>query len=169
MPTVQKITPFLWLDTEAEEAAEFYTGIFPDSKIVSVSRFGEEGQEIHGKPPGSVMTVVFELAGQTFIALNGGPMFKLTEAVSFQIGCDTAEEIDHYWEKLTEGGDTAAQQCGWLKDKFGLSWQVVPSALPRLLGDPDPAKSRRVMKALLQMKKLDLDELERAHRGDGEG
>jgi predicted 3-demethylubiquinone-9 3-methyltransferase (glyoxalase superfamily) len=166
MPSVQKITPFLWFDSEAEEAATFYTGVFPDSRIIAVSRYGDEGQEVHGRAPGSVMTVVFELAGQSFTALNGGPMFKLNESVSFQVTCDTAEEIDHYWDNLSAGGDPAAQQCGWLKDRFGLSWQVVPSALPRLLGDPDPAKSRRVMKALLQMKKLDLHELERAHRGE---
>ena len=167
MATLHKITPFLWFDSEAEEAATFYTGIFPDSKITHVSRYGEEGQEIHGKPPGSVMTVAFELAGQAFTALNGGPQFQFNESISFQVTCETAEEIDHYWEKLSEGGDPAAQQCGWLKDRFGLSWQVVPSALPRLLGGPDPAKSRRVMKALLQMKKLDLPELERAFRGEG--
>ena len=163
------ITPFLWFDTEAEEAARFYTSIFPRSKITHVSRYGEEGQEIHGKPAGSVMTVVFELDGQPFTALNGGPMFKFNEAVSFQVTCETAEEVDHYWEKLSEGGDPSAQQCGWLKDRYGLSWQVVPSALSKMLSDPDSAKSQRVMKALLQMKKLDLSELERAYRGEGAG
>jgi predicted 3-demethylubiquinone-9 3-methyltransferase (glyoxalase superfamily) len=165
MPAIRKITPCLWFDSEAEEAASFYVGIFPNSKIGDISRFSAEGQEIHGKPPGSVMTVAFELDGQPFTALNGGPIFKFNEAVSLQINCDTQEEVDHYWKKLSAGGDPNAQQCGWLKDKFGLSWQVVPTVLPKLMAGPDAAKSQRVMKALLAMKKLDIAELERAARG----
>jgi len=166
MPAIQtKITPCLWFDSEAEEAAKFYTSIFPNSKIGAVSRYGEAGKEIHGKKPGSAMTVAFELDGLEFTGLNGGPLFKFSEAISFQINCQTQEEIDHYWEKLTAGGDPKAQQCGWLKDKFGVSWQVVPAILPKLLSDPDPKKSERMMKALLQMKKLDINELLRAHAG----
>jgi len=165
MSAIRKITPCLWFDSEAEEAANFYVGIFPNSKIGAISRYSAEGQEIHGKPPGSVMTVAFELDGQPFTALNGGPIFKFNEAVSLQINCETQEEIDHYWEKLGAGGDPKAQQCGWLKDKFGLSWQVVPSILPKLISGPDATKSQRVMKALLAMKKLDIRELERAARG----
>ena len=162
MPAIRKITPCLWFDSEAEEAADLYVSIFPNSNIGDISRFSAEGQEIHGKPPGSVMTIAFELDGQPFTALNGGPMFQFTEAVSLQINCETQNEIDHYWDKLSAGGDPKAQQCGWLKDKFGLSWQVVPSMLPKLMSGPDAAKSQRVMKALLQMKKLDIAELERA-------
>ena len=130
-----------------------------------MSRYGEAGQEIHGKKPGSVMTVAFELDGQAFTALNGGPIFKFNEAISFQINCDTQDEVDHYWEKLSAGGDPKAQQCGWLKDKFGVSWQVVPNVLEKMMGDPDAAKSQRVMEALLQMKKFDIARLERAYRG----
>ena len=165
MPKLQLITPCLWFDSQAEEAARFYVGIFPNSKIGAVSRYGEAGKEVHHRPAGSVMTIAFELNGQPFTALNGGPIFKFTEAVSFQIMCDTQDEIDHFWTKLTEGGDPKAQQCGWLKDKFGLSWQVVPTILPKLMSDPDPAKSGRAMKALLQMKKLKIDELQRAAQG----
>ncbi len=159
------ITPFLWFDDQAEEAAKLYTSIFPGSRIVSISRYGDAGQEVTGGAPGSVMTVAFELDGQRFTALNGGPLFRFTEAVSFVISCETQAEVDHYWDKLSAGGDPAAQQCGWLKDRFGLSWQVVPTALGRLLGDPDPEKARRVTEAFLVMKKLDIAELERVHAG----
>ncbi|HCY16877.1 MAG: hypothetical protein A2Z93_10580 [Curvibacter sp. GWA2_64_110] len=157
-----KITPCLWFDHQAEEAAAFYTGIFPNSRITSVSRFPDAGQEIHGKPAGSVMTVSFELDGQPFVALNGGPVFQFNEALSLQIDCADQAEVDHYWDKLGAGGDEKAQQCGWLKDRFGLSWQVVPTVLPTLMQHPDPAKTRRVMQALLQMKKLDIEGLKQA-------
>ena len=160
-----KISPCLWFDHQAEDAARFYTGIFKDSKITAISRYGEAGQERHRKPPGSVMAVAFELNGQTFTALNGGPVFQLNEAVSFQIGCETQEEVDCYWEKLTAGGDPDAQQCGWLKDKFGLSWQVVPNVLPKLLTDPDTAKAQRAFAAMMQMKKFDIAALQRAFAG----
>lgn len=162
MAKIQKITPCLWFDNEAEPAAQLYTSIFPNSKIGKISRYGEAGKEFHGKEPGTAMTVPFELDGQSFLGLNGGPLFKLSEAVSFMVNCDTQEEIDYYWEKLTAGGDEKAQQCGWLKDKFGLSWQVVPTMLPEIMTDPDPAKSQRVMGALMQMKKLDIAVLEQA-------
>jgi predicted 3-demethylubiquinone-9 3-methyltransferase (glyoxalase superfamily) len=141
MPPSQKITPCLWFDHEAENAAKFYTTIFKNSKITAISRYPDTGQEIHGKPAGSVLTVAFELNGQSFTALNGGPHFKFNEAVSFQIECETQEEVDYYWEKLGVGGPPEAQQCGWVKDKFGLSWQVIPKVLPELLNDPDTAKS----------------------------
>ena len=159
-----KISPCLWFD-QAEDAARFYTAIFKDSKIVAISRYPEAGQEIHGKPPGSVMVVAFELNGQSFTALNGGPIFKFTEAVSFQIECASQEEVDYYWQRLSEAGDPEAQQCGWLKDKFGLSWQIVPKVLPELLTDPDTAKSQRVFQAMLKMKKLDIEGLQRAFAG----
>ena len=165
MPNTQKITPCLWFDNQAEEAVKFYTGIFPNSKILNISRYGEAGQEVHGKTAGSVMTIAFELDGQAFTALNGGPMFKFNEAISFHIDCETKEEVDYYWEKLSEGGDEKAQQCGWLKDKYGASWQVIPSVLPRMMSDPDTEKSARVMEAMLRMKKIDIDELTRAHIG----
>jgi predicted 3-demethylubiquinone-9 3-methyltransferase (glyoxalase superfamily) len=165
MPVVQRITPCLWFDDQAEQAAAFYIGIFNNSKILRVSRYGEAGREVHGRPAGSVMTVLFELEGQPFTALNGGPIFKLNEAVSFQVMCETQKEVDYYWEKLTEGGDPAAQQCGWLKDKFGLSWQVVPRALLEMFDDPKSGKSQRAMQALLGMKKLDIDGLKRAYAG----
>ncbi len=163
MPT--KISPFLWFDHQAEDAARFYTAIFKNSKIVALSRYPEVGQEVHGQPAGSVMTVALELDGQSFTALNGGPVFTFNEAVSFQIDCATQEEVDYYWERLSEGGDPKAQQCGWLKDKFGLSWQVVPRILPELLSDPDTAKSQRAFQAMMQMKKLDIDGLQRAFAG----
>jgi predicted 3-demethylubiquinone-9 3-methyltransferase (glyoxalase superfamily) len=159
----QKITPCLWFDDQAEEAVAFYTSIFKNSRVLSVSRYGEAGREIHGKPPGTVMTIAFELDGQSFTALNGGPMFKFNEAVSFQVDCETQKEVDYYWEKLSEGGDKAAQQCGWLKDKFGASWQVVPTVLPEMINDPDYEKSQKVMSAMLQMKKIDIDTLKRAY------
>lgn len=165
MPVIQKITPCLWFDDQAEQAAAFYTGIFSNSRIVDISRYGEAGHEIHGKAAGTVMTVAFELDGQRFTALNGGPVFKFNEAISFQINCDTQQEVDHYWSKLSEGGDQQAQQCGWLKDKYGLSWQVVPAVLIEMLMDPDVEKSQRVMTAMLQMKKIDIDALKRAYAG----
>ena len=164
--TAQAITPCLWFDSQAEEAARFYTGIFKNSRIGTISRYGEAGHEVHGRTAGSVMTVEFELNGQPFTALNGGPHFKFNEAVSFQIMCQTQEEVDHYWNKLSQGGDPKAQQCGWLKDKYGLSWQVVPSVLAKLMSDPDREKAGRVMEALLQMKKLDIAELKQAAEGD---
>ena len=165
MAAIQKITPCLWFDGQAEEAAKFYTGIFKNSKITEVSRYGEAGREAHGQPAGTVMTVAFELEGQAFTALNGGPIFKFTEAVSLQIDCETQAEVDHYWEKLTAGGDVNAQQCGWLKDKYGLSWQVVPRVLMEMITDPDTKKSGRVMEAMLQMKKIDIARLKRAYAG----
>lgn len=165
MQATQKITPCLWFDDQAEAAVKFYTGIFGNSRIVNIARYGEAGREVHGKPPGSVMLVAFELDGQAFTALNGGPMFKFNEAISFQVSCANQGEVDYYWEKLSAGGDETAQQCGWLKDKFGVSWQIVPSVLPELLNDPDSAKSQRAMQAMLKMKKLDIDELKRAHAG----
>ena len=152
------ITPCLWFNKEAEEAANFYVAVFKDSKINNVSRYGKEGYEVHGQKEGTVMTVDFTLNGQPYLGLNGGPHFKFTEAVSFTIYCDTQEEIDHYWNKLTEGGEES--QCGWLKDKFGLSWQVVPTILPQLM--KDPARSGRVMNAFLKMKKYDIETLKNA-------
>jgi predicted 3-demethylubiquinone-9 3-methyltransferase (glyoxalase superfamily) len=165
MPSIQKISPCLWFDDQAEEAVAFYTGIFPNSRVVTISRYGEEGREIHGKPAGTVMAVSFELDGQRFTALNGGPMFKFTEAISFQIDCRTQEDVDHYWDALSDGGDPAAQQCGWLKDRYGVSWQVVPGVLIEMLQDRDPEKSQRVMRAMLQMKKIDIAGLKRAYAG----
>jgi predicted 3-demethylubiquinone-9 3-methyltransferase (glyoxalase superfamily) len=165
MPVVQRITPCLWFDDQAEEAVAFYTAIFKSSRIVAVSRYGEAGKEIHGKPAGSVMTVAFELEGQTFTALNGGPVFRFNEAISFQVNCETQAEVDHYWRKLSDGGDPNAQQCGWLKDRYGVSWQVVPRVLVDMLMDPDAGRSQRVMAAMLRMKKIDIDELGRAYAG----
>ena len=160
----QKINPCLWFDTEAEDAARFYCSIFKNSKIGKVSRYVDEGQEIHGKPAGSVMAVEFELEGQKFAALNGGPQFKFDEAISFQIACENQQEVDYFWSKLTEGGKEIA--CGWLKDKFGLSWQVVPTVLYAMLVDPDHAKVKRVTNAFLHMKKFDIAALKRAFDGD---
>jgi predicted 3-demethylubiquinone-9 3-methyltransferase (glyoxalase superfamily) len=154
-----KITPFLWFDGKAEEAAQHYTSIFKNSRILSTSRYGEGGPG----PQGTVMTVAFKLEGQTFIALNGGPQYTFTEAVSFMVNCESQEEVDAYWSQLSAGGEEGP--CGWLKDKFGLSWQIIPSALPRLLQDPDPRKAQRVMEAMLRMKKIDIAGLERAYRG----
>lgn len=150
-----QITPCLWFDTQAEEAANFYTSIFKNSKIESISRYGKEGFEAHGMKEGTVLTVAFQINGQPFTALNGGPIFKFTEAVSFQVFCDTQEEIDNYWNKLTDGGEES--YCGWLKDKFGVSWQIVPSILPELMSDP--AKAGRVVNAFMQMKKFDIEKL----------
>ena len=156
---IQKITPFLWFDRQAEEAAGFYVSIFPNSKIVKVVRYGAAGPG----PPGSVMTVEFQLDGQSFVALNGGPHFKFTEAISFVVNCQSQDEVDAYWEKLSAGGTEV--QCGWLKDKFGLSWQIVPTMLPALVGGPEPEKSERAMKAMMGMKKLDIAGLKRAYEG----
>src|SRR5882757_129444 len=154
---IQKITPFLWFDQQAEQAAAFYTAIFPNSKVVKVLRYGEAGPG----PAGSAMTVEFQLEGLTFVALNGGPHFKFTEAISFVVNCQTQDEVDAYWEKLSAGG--AEVECGWVKDKFGLSWQIVPTLLPKLLSDPDPEKAGRVMKAMLSMKKIDIRGLQQAY------
>jgi predicted 3-demethylubiquinone-9 3-methyltransferase (glyoxalase superfamily) len=167
MTAVKPITPCLWFDNQAEEAARYYTGIFKNSKIGTISRYGEAGREVHGQKPGTVMTVAFELNGQPFTALNGGPIFKFNEAISFQIMCETQEEVDQYWNKLSAGGDSKAQQCGWLKDKYGLSWQVVPTVLAAMMSDPDQEKAGRAMEAMLQMKKLDIAELKRAYEGKG--
>ncbi|MGA8105429.1 MAG: VOC family protein [Nitrososphaeraceae archaeon] len=160
---MQKIIPCLWFDDKAEEAATFYASVFKNSKIGDVTRYGTEGYEIHRREAGSVLTVEFEIEGQKFVALNGGPVFKFNEAISFQVCCETQKEIDYYWEKLSEGGDKQAQQCGWLKDKYGVSWQIVPIVLGKMLQDKDTKKSDRVMKALLQMRKLDIMALMRAY------
>jgi predicted 3-demethylubiquinone-9 3-methyltransferase (glyoxalase superfamily) len=165
MQIVQKIMPCLWFDNQAEEAAEFYTAIFKHSRIGRITRYGKEGFEIHGRPEGSAMTVEFELDGQVFTALNGGPVFKFNEAVSFQVLCETQQEVDFYWDNLSAGGDEQAQQCGWLKDKFGLSWQVIPRTLGEWVGDPASEKSQRAMKAMLQMKKIDLEKIRQAYDG----
>jgi len=157
MNNIQKITPYLWFDDQAEEAANFYTSIFKDSKIEDVTRYGKGGP----RPKGLAMTVSFKLQGQEFVALNGGPEFKFTEAVSFLVSCDSQEEVDYFWNNLSEGGEEGP--CGWLKDKFGLSWQIIPTALPELLSDPDPEKSQRVMEAMLQMSKIDIEGLQQAH------
>ena len=162
MATLQKITPNLWFDRQAGDAANFYAGIFKNSRILRTSYYGKEGFDIHHMPEGTVMTIEFELEGQRFVGLNGGPIFKFNEAISFIINCDDQAEVDHYWNKLTDGGDPKAQQCGWLKDKFGVSWQVVPKVLPALLQNKDPRKSGRVMQSMLQMKKIDIGELEAA-------
>lgn len=162
MHTIHKITPCLWFDSQAEEAARFYTGIFMNSQITAITHYGEAGKEIHGRAPGSVLTVAFELDGQTFTALNGGPAFMFTPAVSFVVDCDTQEEVDYFWNKLSEGGDENARQCGWLADKFGLSWQVVPRLLIELLTGEDSARAQRAMAAMMKMKKLDIEALKRA-------
>ena len=163
---MQKISPCLWFDNNAEDAVQFYVSIFKHAKVGNVTRYGKEGYEIHKKKEGTVMTIDFEIEGQKFLALNGGPVFKFNEAISFQIYCDTQEEIDYYWEKLTEGGDKNAQVCGWLKDKFGVSWQVVPLVLIKMLQDKDSNKTERVMKAMLQMHKLDINALTKAYQGE---
>jgi len=162
MATTQKITSNLWFDNQAEEAARFYTSIFKNSRIGRIARYGKEGFEIHGRPEGSVMTVEFWLDGQGFVALNGGPHFKFNEAVSFIINCEDQQEVDHYWNNLIQGGDEKAQVCGWLKDKFGLSWQVVPKILPELVNDANPEKAGKAMKSMMQMKKIDIAALEKA-------
>jgi predicted 3-demethylubiquinone-9 3-methyltransferase (glyoxalase superfamily) len=160
MATVQRITPSLWFDRKAEEAAKFYTSIFPNSGIGRTSRYGKEGYEVHQMPEGTVLTIDFTLDGQKFSAINGGPLFKFNESISFIVSCKDQQELDYYWDKLKEGGDEKAQQCGWLKDKFGVSWQVVPDILPQLMDDP--SRSGRVMTALLKMKKLDIKKLQEA-------
>jgi len=160
-----RIQTCLWFDDQAEQAAQFYTSIFPNSKITGITRYGKAGFEIHRRPAGSVMTVDFELDGHRFQGLNGGPLFKFNEAVSFQIICETQEEIDRYWEKLTAGGDLKAQQCGWLKDRFGMSWQVVPDGMQEMLSDPEAAASQRAFAAMMQMKKVDIAALKRAYDG----
>ena len=165
MSIVHRISPCLWFDHQAEAAANYYVGIFPSSKITHVSRYGKAGQEIHRRPPGSVMVAAFELDGQPFTALNGGPIFKFNEAISLQVICETQAEIDRYWELLSRDGDPKAQQCGWLKDKYGVSWQVVPNLMKELYDPQDPSKSERVMTAVLQMKKLDIDKLKEAYAG----
>jgi predicted 3-demethylubiquinone-9 3-methyltransferase (glyoxalase superfamily) len=165
MPPTHRIQPCLWFDDQAEQAARFYTGIFKNSRILRTTRYGEAGFEIHGRPAGSVMTVEFELDGQTFTALNGGPAFTFNEAISLEVHCKTQDEIDYFWEKLGAGGDPKARQCGWLKDKFGVSWQVVPTLLTEMLTDAASEKSQRAFEAMLQMKKLDIAALKRAYDG----
>jgi predicted 3-demethylubiquinone-9 3-methyltransferase (glyoxalase superfamily) len=159
---MQKITPFLWFDKQAEEAVRFYASIFKNSKVGKSTHYDDESAKAAGMPKGTVMTVAFELEGQEFVAINGGPHFKFTEAISFVINCESQEEVDYYWEKLGEGGDPNAQMCGWLKDRFGLSWQVVPTILSKLLEQQESHKSQRVTRALLQMKKLDIQKLKQA-------
>jgi predicted 3-demethylubiquinone-9 3-methyltransferase (glyoxalase superfamily) len=163
MATLQRITPCLWFADEAEEAARFYTGIFKNSRITLVTRYGSAGFEAHHRPAGSVMVVAFELDGQAFTALNGGPVFKFNEAISLQVNCETQEEIDYYWEKLSAGGDPKAQQCGWLKDRYGLSWQVVPNNMDELFKNGGSPAAERAMEAMLRMKKIDIAELRRAY------
>jgi len=157
---MQKITPFLWFDTQAEEAVNFYLSIFRNSKIMNVARYGDDGAKVSGRPRGSVMTVAFQLDGQPFVALNGGPAFTFSPAISFVVDCQTQEEVDRLWDKLSAGGEQ--QQCGWLRDKYGVTWQIVPSVLGELMSDPNPAKSQRVMQAMLQMTRLDIRGLQQA-------
>ena len=154
---MQKVTPFLWFDDQAQEAAEFYVSVFPNSRVLDVTHYGSAGP----RPEGMVMTVSFELDGTEFVALNGGPQFRFTEAISFSVVCETQEEVDELWEKLSDGGEEGP--CGWLKDRYGMSWQVNPRVLSEMLDDPDPARSKRVMQAMLQMKKLDIARLEQAY------
>jgi predicted 3-demethylubiquinone-9 3-methyltransferase (glyoxalase superfamily) len=161
---MQKITPFLWFNDNAEEAVKFYTSIFKNSKIGKIARYDEAGEKAAGRPAGSVMIVEFQIEGQEFVALNGGPIFKFTEAISFVVNCETQEEVDYYWEKLSQGGKEV--QCGWLKDKYGLSWQIVPTVLGELLSDKDAAKAQRVMQAMLKMVKLDIEKLKQAAKGN---
>ena len=166
MPAVHRITPCLWFADQAEEAAQFYTAIFPNSRITRIARYSDAGSDVHGRRPGSVMVVGFELDGQSFTALNGGPVFTFNEAVSLQVHCATQEEIDHYWEALSAGGDPGAQRCGWLKDRYGLSWQVVPDAMDELFADATSDGARRVTTAMMAMKKLDVAALRRARDGE---
>jgi len=161
---MQKITPFLWFDNQAEEAVKFYTSIFKDSKIGKITRYGEAGEKVAGRPSGSVMTIEFEVEGQKFTALNGGPQFKFNESISFVVNCGTQEEVDYFWDKLTADGGQESQ-CGWLKDKFGLSWQIVPTVLIDMLHDKDSRKSEHVMQAMLQMQKIDIKKLKAAYAG----
>jgi predicted 3-demethylubiquinone-9 3-methyltransferase (glyoxalase superfamily) len=160
---MQKITPHLWFDNNAEEAAKFYTSVFRDSRILDTAHYGESAAEVSGRPKGTVMTVRFELEGQRFMALNGGPIFKFSPAISFLVRCETQQEVDDKWEKLSEGGEV--EQCGWLKDKFGVSWQIVPRVLGEMMQDKDAEKSEKVMKALIQMKKIDIQSLQKAYAG----
>jgi predicted 3-demethylubiquinone-9 3-methyltransferase (glyoxalase superfamily) len=162
---IHTIVPCLWFDDQAEAAANFYVGIFPNSKITAMSRYGEAGRDVHGREPGSVLTVDFVLDGQRFTALNGGPVFTFNEAVSFQIHCDDQDELDYYWDRLRDGGDPNAQQCGWLKDRYGLSWQVVPIAMLEMLEDSLSERSQRAFAAMMQMKKLDIAALKKAFDG----
>lgn len=166
MQRVQKITPCLWFDDQAEAAAKFYCSIFDHSKITAITHYGKAGIERHGRPEGSVLTVSFELDGQGFTGLNAGPVFKFNEAVSFQVNCQTQEEVDHYWGALSAA--PLAEQCGWVKDKFGLSWQIVPVAMMEMFKDPDTVKSQRAMQAMMQMKKLDIAQLQRAFNGESQ-
>ena len=161
MSITHQIAPCLWFDTQAEEAANFYVSIFKNSRITSVARYSAVGQEIHGRPPGSVMTVSFELDGQPFTSLNGGPVFTFNEAISLQVSCSNQEEVDYHWDTLSKGADPRAQQCGWLKDKYGVSWQIVPTVLPEMLKDHESAVAQRALQAVLRMKKLDIGELQR--------
>ncbi|WEF34500.1 VOC family protein [Pseudoduganella chitinolytica] len=165
MAQLSKITPCLWFDSEGEGAARFYASVFPDGRITNVLRYSAAGQEHHGREPGSVMLVTFELAGQSFTALNGGPVFRFSEAISLMILCDTQAEIDHYWARLGEGGDPSAQACGWLKDKYGLSWQVAPTMFPKLYADEHSPGAQRAMLAMMGMKKLDIAALQAAYDG----
>ena len=167
--SIHKISPCLWFDGQAEEAVSHYTSIFKNSKVGRITRFGKAGYEIHGIPEGTVMTIEFELEGYPFVALNGGPLFKFNEAISFMVNCETQEEVDYYWEKLSEGGDESAQVCGWLKDQFGVSWQIVPIELSNMLVDPDKEKVERVLQAMYSMKKLDIAELREAYENGGRG
>ena len=166
MPSVQaRIQPCLWFDTQAEEAVRFYTGVFADSRIGAITHYPEAGREQHGKPPGSVMTVAFELLGQPMLALNGGPHFKFSPALSLMVLCDTQDEIDHYWNALSPGGDPAAQECGWLKDRYGLSWQITPTIFQEMEASTDRPAVERYMAALMKMKKLDIARLRQAFDG----
>lgn len=167
MATTQRLTPCLWFADQAEEAARYYTGIFKNSRIRAITRYGNAGFETHKRPAGSVMTVSFELDGQSYTALNGGPVFTFNEAVSFEVNCATQDEIDYYWEKLCAGGDPNAQQCGWLKDRYGVSWQVVPTGMEELFKDEKSPGTQRAMEAMLSMKKLDIAALRRAYAGTG--
>lgn len=166
MATIQKITTFLWFDTQAEEAATFYCSVFENSDLGRVTYYSSEGYEAHGKPAGSVMAVEFTIEGYAFTAINGGPHFKFSEAISFMVNCISQEEVDYFWEKLGQGGDPAAQQCGWLKDKFGVSWQIVPVLLGEMMSDANPDKVQRVSKVFFNMKKIDIEALQKAYDGD---
>jgi len=161
---MQKITPFLWFDNQAEEAVNFYVSIFKNSKVVNITRYNDASSKAAGRPEGSVMTLEFQLEGQNFVAINAGPHFKFTEAISFVVDCGSQEEVDYFWEKLTADGGQESQ-CGWLKDKYGLSWQITPRVLIEMIGDKDPQKAQRVMEAMLQMKKIDIATLKRAYEG----
>ena len=165
MPSLQRINPCLWFNDQAEEAARFYTGIFPNSSVDLITHYSDVGQEQHQRPPGSVMTVSFTLDGQPMLGLNGGPLFKFSPAVSLMVNCDTQAEIDHYWARLGEGGDPAAQQCGWLADRYGVSWQITPRVLTEAFRDPDRAAAKRAFEAMMTMRKIDVAAIEAARRG----